>query len=134
MASLLSMARPSKSKVRSRSNGAKASNAGKLTSRQDKQERCVVMVQQTKKEMEENTKRGIHPRDVCKFKVVFRSKLLKHEVYEDAEDAKVWVERAARVVRARYLPGCGPEKPAGFDCARARVILNAYEEAVGAAE
>ena len=91
MASLLSMARPSKSKVRSRSNGAKASNAGKLTSRQDKQERCVVMVQQTKKEMEENTKRGIHPRDVCKFKVVFRSKLLKHEVYEDAEDAKVWV-------------------------------------------
>ena len=66
------MARPSKSKLRSRSNGAKASNAGKLTSRQDKQE--------------------------------------------------------------RYLPGCGPEKPAGFDCARARVILNAYEEAVGAAE
>ena len=87
--------------------------------------------------MEEKKKRGRFIRattDVCKFEVVFRSKLLKHEVYEDAEDAKVWVARAARVVRARYLPGCGPEKPAGFDCARARVILNAYEEAVGAAE
>ena len=92
------------------------------------------MVHQTKEEMEEKKKRGIHPRDVCKFEVVFRSKLLKHEVYKDAEDAKVWVARAAQVVRARYLPGCGPEKPAGFDCARARVILNAYEEAVGAAE
>ena len=128
------MARPSKSKLRSRSNGAKASNAGKLTSKQDNQERCVVMVHQTKEEMEEKKKRGIHPRDVCKFEVVFRSKLLKHEVYKDAEDAKVWVARAAQVVRALYLPGCGPEKPAGFDCARARVILNAYEEAVGAAE
>ena len=90
------------------------------------------MVHQTDKELEEQAKRGIHSSDVCQFEVVCRAKLLKHEVYEDAENVQYLVERAAQVMRARYLPGCGPERPGGMRCSRARVILKAYEEAVGA--
>ena len=65
------------------------------------------------------------------FEKVLRTQLHKNEKYLDELRAEEQLNAAARVVRARYLPGCGPEKPGGMSCEAARAILAAYQAATG---
>ena len=63
------------------------------------------------------------------FEKVLRAQLHKNEKYLDELRAEEQLGVAARVVRARYLPGCGPEKPGSMSCEVARAILAAYQAA-----
>ena len=117
--------------VRSRANGAKASNKGKRTS---EPARCVVMVDDS---ILETDNRGASPRRASggvQFKVIERAKLHKNVLYGDEAWAEEHVERAARVMRDRYRPGCGPERPGSMSVATARAILCAYAAATSDAE
>ena len=62
---------------------------------------------------------------------MLRAQLHKNEKYLDELRAEEQLKAAAQVVRARYLPGCGPEKPGGMPCETARAILAAYQAATG---
>ena len=66
--------------------------------------------------------------NLCHILAVRRA---QNEKYLDEARAKEQLSVAARVVRARYLPGCGPEKPGGMSCEVARAILAAYQAATG---
>ena len=65
------------------------------------------------------------------FEKVFRAKLHKNTKYMDELRAEALLERAARVIRACYLPGCRPEKDGGMSYEAARAILDAFEAATG---
>ena len=58
----------------------------------------------------ETDNRGASPRRASggvQFKVIERAKLHKNVLYGDEAWAEEHVERAARVMRDRYRPGCG---------------------------
>ena len=65
------------------------------------------------------------------FEKVFRAKLHKNTKYMDELRTETLLERAARVIRACYLPGCRPEKDSGMSCEAARAILDAFGAATG---
>ena len=114
------MPRPTKSARRSRTNGSKASNKGKR-----KAEPVAII----------NINYGARgAAGGITFEKVLRAQLHKNEKYLDelsAEGRGAALKAAARVVRARYRPGCGPEKPGGLTCEEARAILAAYQAATG---
>ena len=114
--------------VRSRTNGAKAINKGKRTS---EPARCIVMVDDSILETE-NRPQGAS--GGVQFKVIERAKLHKNVLYGDEAWAEEHVERAARVMRDRYRPGCGPERPGSMSVATACAILCAYAAATSDAE
>ena len=116
------MARPSKAKVRSRMNGAKASNKGKVVS---EPAHFVVMVDDSILEQKSSRGRG-EPSGGVEFKVISRAKLHKNVLYGDEAWAKEQMARAAGVMRARYRPGCSPERPGLMSVATARAVLSAY--------
>ena len=112
-----SMPRPKKGTKRSRINGSKASNKGKL-----KSEPVAII----------NINYGARgAAGGITFEKVLRAQLHKNEKYLDELRAEEQLNAAARVVRARYRPGCGPEKPGGLTCEEARAILAAYQAATG---
>ena len=111
------MPRPKKGVASSRSNGSKASNKGKLTSE------AVTIIKTV------YGARGAA--GGITFEKVLRAQLHKNEKYLDELRAEEQLNAAARVVRARYRPGCGPEKPGGLTCEEARAILAAYQAATG---
>ena len=112
-----SMPRPKKGVANSRSNGNKASNKGKL-----KSEPVAII----------KTIYGARgAAGSITFEKVLRTQLHKNEKYLDELRAEEQLNAAVRVVRARYLPGCGPEKPGGMSCEAARAILAAYQAATG---
>ena len=111
------MGRPPKHVRGSRSNGSKASNKGKLTSE------AVTIIKTV------YGARGAA--GGITFEKVLRAQLHKNEKYLDELRAEEQLNAAARVVRARYRPGCGPEKPGGLTCEEARAILAAYQAATG---
>ena len=111
------MPRPKKGVARSRNNGSKASNKGKR-----KAEPVAII----------NINYGARrAAGGVTFEKVLRAQLHKNEKYLDEVRAEEQLSVAARVVRARYLPGCGPEKPGGMSCEVARAILAAYQAATG---
>ena len=111
------MPRPKKGVARSRINGSKASNKGKR-----KAEPVAII----------NVNYGARSAaGGVTFEKVLRAQLHKNEKYLDEVRAEEQLSVAARVVRARYLPGCGPEKPGGMSCEMARAILAAYQAATG---
>lgn len=112
-----SMPRPRRGEANSSSNGSKASNKGKLKS----EPIAIININYGAR----SAAGGIT------FKKVLRAQLHKHEKYLDELRAEEQLNVAARVVRARYLPGCGPEKPGGMPCEAARAILAAYQAATG---
>ena len=112
------MPRPKKGVARSRRNGSKASNKGKLKSEPVAIIKTVYGAR--------GAAGGIT------FEKVLRTQLHKKEKYLDELRAEEQLQVAACVVRARYLPGCGPEKPGGMSCEAARAILAAYQAATGA--
>ena len=99
----------------SRSNGSKASNKGKLKS----EPVAIININYGAR----SAAGGIT------FEKVLRAQLHKNEKYLDELRAEEQLGVAARVVRARYLPGCGPDKPGSMSCEVARAILAAYREA-----
>ena len=114
------MPRPKKGVASSRSNGSKASNKGKLKS----EPVTIIKVVYGAR----GAAGGIT------FERVLRAQLHKNEKYLDELRAEEQLNAAARVVRARYRPGCGPEnkeKPGGLTCEEARAILAAYQAATG---
>ena len=96
------MPRPKKGVARSRINGSKASNHGKI-----KAEPVAVI---------KPVYRARGAAGGITFEKVMRAQLHKNEKYLDELRAEEELQLAARVVRARYLPGCGPEKPGGMPC------------------
>ena len=110
-----SMPRPKKGTRRSRINGSKASNKGKLKS----EPVAIININYGAR----SAAGGIT------FEKVLRAQLHKNEKYLDELRAEEQLGVAARVVRARYLPGCGPDKPGSMSCEVARAILAAYREA-----
>ena len=112
------MGRLKKHVAASRSNGASASNHGKLNLEPAAIIRPVLGAR--------SGNAGVT------FEKVFRAKLHKNTKYLDEFRATVLLERAAQVVRACYLPGYRPEKHGGMPCAEARAILAAFEAATGA--
>ena len=114
------MARPSKAKTRSRMNGAKATNKGKIVS---KPSSFVVMVNDSILEQKSGSS---EPSGGVEFKVISRAKLHRNVLYGDEAWAKEQIARAAGVMRARYRPGCSPERPGLMSVATARAILSAY--------
>ena len=112
------MGRAKKHVASARRNGSKASNTGKLKSEPVAIIRCVPAA------LAANCA-GIT------FEKVFRAPLHKNATYADELRADALLERAARVVRACYLPGCRPEKDGGMTCEAARAILAAFEAAKG---
>ena len=109
------MPRPKRGVARSRINGSKASNHGKI-----KAEPVAVI---------KPVYRARGAAGGITFEKVLRAKLHKNEHYLDELRAEEQLRAAVRVVRARYLPGCGPEKPGGLTCEEARAILAAYQAA-----
>ena len=111
------MGRAKKHVASARANGSKASNNGKLKSE------LVAIIRLVPDARSGSA--GIN------FEKVFRAKLHKNTKYMDELRAEALLERAARVVRACYLPGCRPEKGDGMSCEAARGILDAFEAATG---
>ena len=111
------MGRAKKLVASARANGSKASNNGKLKSE------LVAIIRLVPDARSGSA--GVN------FEKVFRAKLHKNTKYMDELRAEEQLKAAARVVRGRYLPGCGPEKPGGMSCEVARAILAAYQAATG---
>ena len=111
------MPRPKKGVANSRRNGNKACNKGKI-----KAEPVAVI---------KPVYRARGAAGGITFEKVMRAQLHKNEHYLDELRAEEQLQAAARVVRARYLPSCGPEKPGGMSCEAARAILAAYQAATG---
>ena len=111
------MGRAKKHVASARRNGSKASNNGKLKSE------LVAIIRLVPDARSGSA--GVN------FEKVFRAKLHKNTKYMDELRAEALLERAARVIRACYLPGCRPEKDSGMSCEAARAILAAFEAAKG---
>ena len=109
------MPRPKKGVANSRRNGSKASNKGKIKAEPVSIIKPIYGAR--------GAAGGVT------FEKVLRAQLHKNEKYLDEVRAEEQLSVAARVVRARYLPGCGPEKPGGMSCEVARAILAAYQAA-----
>ena len=101
-------------------NGAKATNKGKIVS---KPSSFVVMVNDSILEQKSGSS---EPSGGVEFKVISRAKLHRNVLYGDEAWAKEQIARAAGVMRARYRPGCSPERPGLMSVATARAILSAY--------
>jgi hypothetical protein len=111
------MGRAKKHVASARANGSKASNNGKRKSEPVVVIRCVPDAR--------SSSAGVN------FEKVFRAKLHKNTKYMDELRTETLLERAARVIRACYLPGCRPEKDSGMSCEAARAILDAFGAATG---
>ena len=96
------MGRAKKHVASARRNGSKASNNGKLKSEPVAVIWCVPDAR--------SGSAGVT------FEKEFRAKLPYKTKYADELRAEALLERAARVVRACYLPGCRPEKDGGMTC------------------
>ena len=121
------MGRVKKSTKARRTNGAKATNQGKLL------HGVPVVLMERVPPSKKNGKRPAAAAGVT-FKTVFRAKLPKNVNYEEELYAADQLQAAARVVRKAYRPGWPQVSGAGMSYAAARAILDAFDGAIGGAE
>ena len=118
------MGRVKKSTEARRTNGAMATNKGKLL------HGVPVVLMEQKAVSKKNGKRPAAAAGVT-FKTVFRAKLPKNTNYLDELRDKELLEAAVRVVRKAYRPGWPRDTDAVMSYAAARAMLDAYDEAMG---
>ena len=121
------MGRVKKSTKARRTNGAMATNKGKLL------QGVPVLLMEYVSPSKKKGKRPAAAAGVT-FKTVFRAKLPKNVNYEEELYAEEQLEAAARVVRKAYRPGWPQDTDAVMSYAAARAMLDAYDGAMGGAE
>ena len=118
------MGRVKKSTKARRTNGAKATNQGKLL------HGVPVVLMEQKAVSKKNGKRPAAAAGVT-FKTVFWAKLHNSTKYTDELYAEEQLEAAARVVRKAYRPGWPRDTDGRMSYAAARAMLDACDGAVG---